>query len=261
MGQPFWEQTTPEGNVAAYIRRLEARIRALETRTIYLPFLDTDPDPNTAGNFWMYNDNRLRIRKPDGTIREIVTTAPAGGGSGTPLPPPPAQPKTRSTTWAAAWSQPYRQNGAKRTDSNRLFVGYADSFNGRQTALVGMPTSVQSTLAGSTINKVEVWLYCLHAYWNNGMTCYFGTSTNTSEPGSLPGLSHSQKASATFKGADKGGGGKWVTLPNSFGQWFRDGSAKALALQAPSSSSTYYGYFGGVGSGSPVPQMRITYTK
>ena len=71
-----------------------------------LPFFDAAPDSGNPTNMWMFNDNRLLIRKPDGTYREIVTTAPGALTSSAALPTE-ADPAFYSSTYTATWGQSY----------------------------------------------------------------------------------------------------------------------------------------------------------
>lgn len=252
---------TPEERFYQEIQKLQDRINQLESRPLQIPYLNADPSTDFKGNIWMFQDGRVHIRLADGTIKELVTSASSGGTSGTPNPAVPAQPITTSKTWPATWSQAYRQSGGF-TGSNQTYLYYGNSgdsaFNGTQHSLVGFDyADIQTFLAGSTINKVEIFLDSLHTWANSGSTCFFGMHTNATKPSTYGGVYKDLVSSAKLLRNEQA----YHTLSTEFGQALRDGSAKGIILQAPNSSTSYYGYVAGVGSGLPVPVLRVTYTK
>lgn len=246
--------------LAATIKSLQDQITALQAQGAYVPMVDTDPNAQ-YGNIWLFNDNRIRIRKRDGTIREIVTTAPGSSTTGTGLPAAPAQPTTQQNRWLATWSQTYMQSGGQRSESS-LHVGYADSYNGRQTSLIGFNSgSIAAGLSGAAINRVEIYLYCTHCYWNAGSTVFIGTHMNGSAPGTLSNVNRIGVSQTHVQGSDQGGNQGWHDISTNIGAWLRDGTATGIVLSAPTSNSSYYSVYGGFGSGIPAPQLRLTYTK
>lgn len=259
MGTTHWNGRTPEERLAKKINELAAQVTAVQSAGLHLPFVDTDPDVQ-YGNVWMFNDNVIRIRKPDGTIRQVVTTAPGGSTTGTPLPTPPAQKRTFQANWSASWSQTYKQDGSQRNE-NSLHVGYGDGYNGKQTSLIGWPyATISAALAGSTVTAVQVYLYCTHCWWNGGSTLGIGSHNNTAAPGSLsspPG----QVTSLHVQGADQGGKQGWHSVSTSLGAGLRSGTSKGIALLAAGNNATYYSVHAGLGSGLPVPQIKITYVR
>lgn len=257
-----YDWRSAEEKLAKVISGLQDRITALESAGLRLPFVDADPAAQ-YGNVWMFNDNKVHIRKPDGTIREIITTAPGGTGTGTPLPPAPVQTSTHRSEWAASWSQTYRQSGAQRSEDT-LHVGYADSYNGRQTSLVGFPfATIRSALAGASITKVELYLYATHCWWNAGATVSIGSHTaGGSAPGSMGSINRTLVSNVHVRGSDHGGESdtaRWKVINTGFGNWLRDSSCNGVVLQAPNDNATYYSTLGGVGSSAPAPRLRITY--
>lgn len=264
MGVP-WDGRTEMERLAKRIKELEDQQRAQAAQGTHLPFVDADP--NVAyGNIWMMNDNRIRIRKPDGTIREIITTAPAGSTTGVALPAVPAQPRSHLDVWTAAWSQTYRGNGAQRPE-DALHVGApgsGDSYNGNQTALIGWPyATIVTALSGATITSVEIFLYATHCYWNGGSTMSVASQINTAAPGSLSGINTGAINNVHVKGSDQGGesdAARWKRVSNQFGARLRDGTSRGVALIAPSTNPSYYSILGGVNAG-PAPKIRIGYVK
>ena len=140
-----------------------------------------------------------------------------------------------------------------------MYQGEYSSTHGNQRSLIGFDDDeIRSDLAGATITKVELRLDNTHFYNNSGGTAVIGTHDYGSAPGSWSGsrVQESRETESWAKGALK-----WVTLSNSFGTDFQDGSATGIALgPGDSSSLTYYSYWVGQ-NGTNKPQLRITYEK
>lgn len=262
MGTP-WNGRSEIERLAKVIQELRDQVTALQAAGLHVPIVDDDPGTQ-YGNAWILSDNRLRVRRPDGTIIQVSLTATGTGTSGTPLPAPPAQTRTYQSTWSASWSQTYRGNGDQRSE-NSLHVGYgADSWSGWQTSLIGWPyATIATALTGATVSKVEIYTYCTHCWWNDGASMGVGSHNFTSAPSSLgarPGI----VSTVHVKGSDQGGepdAQRWKSVSTSFGAGLRAGTQKGTALVAPSTNATYYSVHAGVGSGLPVPKIRITYVK
>jgi hypothetical protein len=138
--------TSPEGDLAAIIRRMQQQIDDLQNAPWRIPVLNADPGTTELANIWLLADGRLRIRHRNSTdtawvIREWVPTAAGSATSGSTTAPPTAAPQTHSASWAATWSASYRGAGPQRTDdTTKLFHGYSgSSFNGRNRAYIGFP--------------------------------------------------------------------------------------------------------------------------
>ena len=220
-----WNGKDAFEKLAKRIQYLEDQVKALAAEPTTIPNVDSDPAATSVANVWIFNDNRVRIRKRDGTIREIVTTAPGASTSGSGQPAVPAQLVPHRDTWAASWSQTYRGNGAQRSESPLHVGSSGDSFNGLQTALIGWPyAAIQAALAGATIQAVEVYLYATHCYWNSGSDVYFASHTNTAAPGTLAGINTAAFSSAHVRGSDQGGepdAGRWKRVDNTVGGMLR----------------------------------------
>lgn len=119
-------------------------------------------------------------------------------------------------------------------------------------------TQIRSDTAGSTINKVELYLNNNHFYSNSGGNVVIGTHNQTTLSGSHSSSQINEDLQRTHFDL---GQAKWITIPNSIGNALRDNTAKGIALgPGPTTSQSYYGYFAGNGQ-SGEPQLRITYTK
>src|ERR1041384_831899 len=154
---------TPEERFMEIINTLEQRIAALEAKPIQIPIVDADPSTDYRGNIWMFQDGRLHIRLPDGTMQELVGSMTSGSSTTTPKPVVPPQPVQTDFTWDATWSQAYRQAGGfTGGDAESLYYGDSgeSSYNGRQSSLIGFDyANIQATLAGATVNKAGIYLF------------------------------------------------------------------------------------------------------
>jgi len=263
--RPF--DTTPEAKFRAAV---EAKVReVLRPKGFEIPRLSADPPETDNTNLWMRWDGRLRGRYWNGSsytyvdypMRSDITSPPAVPA----YPSAPAVgsvPQTYQTTWTATWSQSYQGSNAKRTDTAgelNLYFGTSgsDAF-GLQKALVGFDsTSLVSTLTGSTIHKTELVWTVLGSYWGTVQTS-FGLHNYSSEPSTFDSsaLTLRKSASGLFPT-----GQQRMILPMAFAQALRAGTAKGLAVEAPSADREFYGYAAGVGSGYTAPQLVITYAK
>jgi hypothetical protein len=74
----FSEQTgDPAEQLAAIIRDLRDRVRALEERGHRIPVLDADPATSDPTNLWFLEDGRLRGRTADGLLHEFAEVTAA----------------------------------------------------------------------------------------------------------------------------------------------------------------------------------------
>lgn len=255
----------PEDEFSGLIKKMQAQIDDLRNAPFRIPVLPADPATTDPTNMWMLPDGRIRARHRDPTdtswvIREWVTTTPGSSTSGAaPAPPAPA-PISRQGEWDATWSASYRQAGPKRTDNpERIYWGSSgDSFNGRNRSYIGFDAgTISAALAGGTIVRVRLRLQALHTYWNNGAGIGFGWHNQTSAPSSWAGTVASLVSQQRIGKTQL----KVFELPLSFGTTIRDGTSKGIAVEAPNSSTDYYGYAGGVGSSVTIPRLIIDYAK
>lgn len=266
----FTRSTTTEAQLARQIDALIALVQ--KPRAFVIPILQTDPVETDGTNLWMRPDGRLRGRYFNGTVyvytdyplRTDITAPPAVPAAPAAPGKPPAT-RTFKSTWSAIWTQTYKGDNSKRTDDrgdNFIVYGNSgDSFNGTNKALIGFDyAAIASALAGSTIKAVQFTMTNVHAYWNSGVDVYFGMHNVTSEPSSWPssGSLPVRRAVHSHYGKPQT---KTVSFPIDFASRLRAGTAKGLAVEAPSSSKDYYGYAGGVGSGYTAPKLTITYAK
>lgn len=250
---------TPEERFFGIVKQLQDRIDALEARPLQIPIVDEDSG-DFAGNIWAFQDGRVRVRLADGTVREIITTASTGATTTVPRPVVPPQSRVQQKSWPALWSQAYRFDGSVTGGSaHKLYYGNdGNPVNGRQSSLIGFDyADITSTLSGSTVNKVELFLHNDWTYSPSGSVVFFGAHSNSTQPASFTGVVENLISSDQIGTAEE----KYHPLATRFGQLFRDGIVKGIVLQAPNDSTAYSGYASGVGGGPPGPVLRINYTK
>jgi len=177
----------------------------------------------------------------------------SAGGTAPPPAPTPTDPKrTVTKTYAATWGRTWRESGSVRTDIGpNLYQGNYSSLNFSQ---IGFPRDMPNDLAGSTVSKVEVYLYAYDWYYQTG-TAVIGVHGNATLPSSFT------YSGLLTVGDWRRGEGKWVTLPSTWYPAFASGVNKGITLGGgASSSSTYYGKFRGY-TDNANPKLRVTYTK
>jgi hypothetical protein len=264
-----YKANSPEGEFA---EALEQKLGRVNPGAFVIPQLQDDPDELDPTNLWMRWDGRLRGRclNSAGTafdyfdypMRSDITAPPAVPPS--PVPPPlGAAPKTFKQTYDATWSQSYKGDDSKRTDSlgnDYLVYGNSGDANGVNKALIGFDyAAIASDLNLSTIKKVQLRLENIHAYWASGVTIYFGIHNVTAEPATWPsGSIPRRRITKHIFGKPQI---RTASMALDFAKLIRDGTGKGIAIEAPNSSRDFYGYAAGVSSGYTVPQLIVTYAK
>jgi hypothetical protein len=166
----------------------------------------------------------------------------------------PAPKKTYVKTFRSTSAATYKGSGAKRTDTTDVVQGY-DSYNGNGKGLWIFPTMTGYIGGSAVINKIEIYAYANHWYYNSGGTARIYAHNYSGAPGSSPSMSYVTQSTGWPKP-----GGRWVTLPNVGGLYnsFHDGTLKGFGMgPGPSTSKTYYGRF----NGGTAALIRVTYTK
>jgi hypothetical protein len=156
----------------------------------------------------------------------------------------------RTKTVNASWGRSFTISGAY-TDSLAPYVVQGGLWTARM-GLIGFP-SIISDLSGATVNRIEIYLYFRHWYYNAGGTAGIGYHGATSAPNSWTGSTASiQKAGIPNPG------GVWITLPSSTYSSWKSGAYRGITLRAPGDSTNlqYYGY-----ADWSKCKLRYTYTK
>ncbi|HLU98511.1 MAG TPA: hypothetical protein VKZ89_16895 [Thermobifida alba] len=171
-------------------------------------------------------------------------------------PPPEQFTKTYDAVWSASWY------GFGKRSGTRLYQGdtLLGDGTGKQYGKAGFDhATIQSDLAGSTIDRVELRLSNEHSWFSSGLTARIGTHNNAAEPG---GSTSTDGAFNRSSYAWNKGETKYVDLPVAVGEDLRDDTAKGITTGRPTAGDRNdYGYFRGYNaSSSQRPRLRITYT-
>ena len=206
-------------------------------------------------------DVGLATKGNTGKTYDLYRRLPASsGGNEETSPPPPKndvkpKPKQYTKTWNASWygtwwvgngngTNSYYNSSGKVTQGRPPGVGY------NQRGLIGFP-NMTGTLSGSSIKKVEVYVYAAHWYSSSGGTLRIATHGNTSKPTTVtanPTIIKTQKLAKPE--------GRWVTLPSSTHAGLLNGNVRGIHIYNTSTGASGYGYLTGSKS-----KIRVTYTK
>jgi hypothetical protein len=243
--------------LANLIAELRGDVDALRSRAFRIPILDADPPSTEPGNLWAFTDGRIRLRTAVG-MQNFIPGAVGSSTSGTAKPAPGAL-QTYTSTWGALWTQTYKGDGTKRSASSMFYGNNADGL-GRQKVQIGFDyAAIAAALAGSTVNRVELYFTQGDCYSSAGCDVHYGAHANVSAPGTWGGIYRGDVSTVHYGGSNGrewfSYEAKWADVSSSFGTWLRDGLAKGISINQPTDSRSYYGY----GTGSP--QLRITYVK
>lgn len=259
--------TSPEGKFG---KALEDFINGLiRQQRFVIPTFAADPPETDPTNLWMRWDGRLRGRYWNGTVyvyidyplRSDITAPPAVPAyPAAPTGPTPVQ--SQSRTWTANWSQTYLGSGAYRTDTDGDIYAIfgTDGAYGNQKSLVGFDyADIVTQLASSTIQAITLTMTTMSTYYANGTKVSLGmhnitgfvttydVTTTILRYGSEQTIQPGQTAT--------------YTLPLSFAQQLRAGTAKGLVFEAPNASPGFLGAVASAGSAYTAPQLTITYAK
>lgn len=190
-----------------------------------------------------------------------------GGGTttdGTPTPtPPPPSVVRRTQDYLAEWTRTWLGNGTARdaaVTGVEALQGQSPYYpaGGNYRSMIGFPSAMIADVAGSTIEKVEVYLYANHWHPDSGGILVMGTHGNTFAPATFGGTAVIPDRTR-HPGWPKPGG-LWVDV-SYMGAGLLDGTIRGLTLgPAPDTNSVYYGRINGAGMTNP-PTFRVTFTK
>lgn len=206
------------------------------------------------GQMVIYLDNHPAIMYVEdiGSSVLVPNTAIIQTGSAAPV-------TTYERTYSATWFQTYRGDLTQKSDTTANQGQLDSGSDGNQRSLVGFDyATIRSDLSGATITKITMTAYAEHWWYNSGGTAVIGTHNYTSKPSSWADskVNQDRTRSSGWPRSAK----RTVTLSNSIGNEFRDGTTTGIAFgPGPSSDVIYYGKF--TGSGSNRPSITITYTK
>ena len=172
-------------------------------------------------------------------------------------PPPPPDPPIKQyiKTWDASWWATYwvgNGNGVNSgMSSPKVAQGKPPGVGYLQRGAIGFP-SMTGTLSGSSIKKVEVYVYASHWYSSAGGTLEIGTHGHTSKPTTMTEDLVTNRKSQSLKKPE----GRWVTLPSTVHAGVLSGSVRGIQAYTTSTSLSKYGYLDGKRT-----KIRVTYAK
>lgn len=163
-----------------------------------------------------------------------------------PPPPPPPPVQRYEETFYTTWTASYRANGTRWSDSDRMYQGNGDSFNGNQASFMGFDYNyIRSKLTGSTITWAKLYIHNLGTWNNSGGTAFVGSHGSAGVPATYTGGAF-ERRSSTY--TPKGG---WIEVDvlGIFNE-IRDGASTGLILgRAPDDNNAWYGYWHGQNAG------------
>lgn len=231
-------------------RMLQRAIRATKKSAgLVVPFLNADPAVGDPTNFWAFMDDRIRIRQPDGVIREIITTAPGSSTSAVALPSEP-DPQPFTLTYPATWARSFcTVHGAE--DSSTLWYGPdPQGVHGVRTIMVGFAdATIRSDLGGAVVRRVELFMSNVDGT-QQIIPVTFGAHKRSSSPAAFSAVRRDVWTGEWPKVGDGG----WRDLPVAVGRWLAADVAEGLTIQQPDGVM-----FAGLMSWTSV-QLRITGT-
>lgn len=186
---------------------------------------------------------RVTIRDEGPTLRATGKSrfhigTPSGGGASAPSPKPEVK-RYKDIIWNAA-------SYGGDTSNGEVYQGVLDPYGHRYGGWVFLP-AMRSALAGSTIEKFEVYLE--NAHWWNGSG---GTARLAPNVGGYKDTRGRSVDSANWPRY----GGRWVTIPSDWYPYFADGTYRGISTYAPGTGLTFYGRFKG-----NATKFKVTYRK
>ena len=204
---------------------------------------------NTAGA--IYDNSRpysaaLAVSVEDvGPFAESIMTD-RSGSTAAPKPPPPA-PKRYKKTYTSTSFHTYDNNGNETSDADVVQGLYAGGPSRLRRRGGWKFPSFTSDLSGATVEKIEVYVYMNHSYYTAGADVNIATHNGN--------VSNSLTSRVTVRGW-KRNTGKWITLPKSLYNGFRNGTYQGVGVISTNSTAQQYARFNGSGA-----KIRVTYVK
>lgn len=157
-------------------------------------------------------------------------------------------------TYAATGTRSYDGSGNPYNyNTSYMYQGLSPAGYGNLKSMAVFPNWTLD-LAGSTVTKVEVYVYADFWYYSAGGKMQIGVNSASALPATL-GAPGTINTVATVPGWPRASG-RWVTLPSSWNNSFKTGGVRSITLGQIVNAATYeeYGYAHGM-------QVRISYTK
>lgn len=127
---------------------------------------------------------------------------------------------------------------------------------GDQHSMIGFDdNAIRNTIKGSDIDSIQIYMKCVHTfYYGMAARAVFGWHNSRQANPSFGWENEHGMAWADFRRWQ----GRWVNLPNWFGDRLRDNSATGVTIKADNLSNANYCIFDG--TNGDRPRLRITYT-
>jgi len=204
------------------------------------------------------------VANPKIVVTDIGPTLPTNTITMVAVGTPPIFVSQKTKIYTADGHRTFKGDGTLYTGDVDLVQGDGDfSPNGNMSAAIQFDyATIVADLAGSTVDKVEAFLYFDHWHFGTGGTAVIGSHNDTDVAGALALAHISGQLANRVQSASWGRNvGRWVDLTaTGFGDELRDGTAKGLLIgQGPTTSNIYYGRARSDVESNP-PQLRITYT-
>ena len=168
------------------------------------------------------------------------------GTTAAPKPPPPA-PKRYKKTYSSTSFHTYNANNTDAGTPDVVQGLYAGGPSRLRRRGGWKFPSFTNDLSGATVEKVEMYIYMNHSYYTAGATVNVATHSGN--------ISNSLKSFRQVTGW-KRNTGRWITLPSSLYNGFKNGSYKGVGVISTNSYAEQYARFNGSGA-----KIRITYVK
>lgn len=178
--------------------------------------------------------------------------------------------RTWTSTFGARWSESYDGNNnikPREYTLGRLYQGryghhntiddiyYDPIYWGAQRSLIGFDAKdIQRRLAGTSIEKVELYLKNEHFWYAKGGKASIVSHNFTTKPSKF------NYVESVTETSFRKGQGKWISLPLYIGHELRNGTITGLGLYKNSNDLNYYGYFTGANL-NHEPVLRVTYRR
>ena len=206
-------------------------------------------DSNSAGA--VYSNSRpysaalaVSVEDVGPFAKDIMTNRT--GTTAAPKPPPPA-PKRYKKTYSSTSFHTYNANDTNAGTPDVVQGLYAGGPSRLRRRGGWKFPSFTNDLSGATVEKVEMYIYMNHSYYTAGSTVNVATHSGN--------ISNSLKSFRQITGW-KRNTGRWITLPSSLYNGFKNGSYKGVGVISTNSYAEQYARFNGSGA-----KIRITYVK
>ena len=168
-----------------------------------------------------------------------------GSGTGTQDPAPTKRRYTK--TYNSTSFHTYDNNGNETSDADVVQGLYAGGPSRLRRRGGWKFPSFTNDLSGAKVEKVEMYVYMNHSYYTAGATVNVATHNGN--------VGNSLSSFRQITGW-KRNTGKWITLPSSMYNGFKNGTYKGVGVISTNSYAEQYARFNGSGA-----KIRVTYVK